>query len=189
MKFWAAMVQLSSSAIGGALGGWFVLLGVKAQFHEQRLSALRALGVEVRGNEKAAVEMIQDRKGLDVFESGKADPGWLKSAIWQSQLPYVAQALDDDALSAVTQAYGSLELVRGMFVYVQPENRPRYCRGGPYEAQLDLIANSFAHARSALEKRERQLRYDKTWSARTRRVTESVKRLFVRASGSINPQL
>jgi hypothetical protein len=53
--------QLFASAIGGAIAGYFVVVGVKLQFRRQSEAALRSLMVEVTSNKEAALSMTQSR--------------------------------------------------------------------------------------------------------------------------------
>jgi len=53
--------QLFASAIGGAIAGYFVVVGVRLQFRRQSEAALRALMVEVTANKEVALEINQNR--------------------------------------------------------------------------------------------------------------------------------
>src|SRR5690242_8709161 len=92
--------QLIASTVGGAVGGSFVLWGVYAQSQRQGKAALRALRVEVDNNQSAAAQMIQALMmgAKERFEPGKADPRWLKHSIWDSQMPYLVQLLNEETL-------------------------------------------------------------------------------------------
>ena len=73
--------QLIASGVGGAIGGSFVLWGVKAQFRRQSDSALGALRVEIDRNVEAAADMTQHHSASGGYLGGHADPGWLKHSI------------------------------------------------------------------------------------------------------------
>ena len=151
MTFGAAIIQLLSAAIAGVLGGWFVLLGVNAQFRRQGEAALKALKVEVDSNLEAATDIVGNKR--DVFEVGKPDPGWLKHGIWDSQLPYVAQILDQPTLLLVSRAYGTLSTVPAMegSAAQRGTSDVRYFRGGWIEISLNEIHVAFSDASQALE--------------------------------------
>jgi hypothetical protein len=63
--------QLIASGVGGAIGGSFVLWGVRAQSDRQSDSALRALMAEVAGNTEAAKAMTQSHS------SAPGPPGFI----------------------------------------------------------------------------------------------------------------
>jgi hypothetical protein len=150
----AFISQLIASGVGGAIGGSFVLWGVKAQFRSQCEAALRALVVEVDGNASAAMEMTQVSSYPPVgrFEQGKADPSWLKNAVWNSQLPYIVKELDEDSLIAVVKAYATLDTVPAMAI---PSTNPqRYIRGGWIDDHLNKIQTAFSGAHRALRLRQ-----------------------------------
>src|SRR5258708_6709661 len=126
--------QLFASAIGGAVGGLFVLLGVNTQFRRQAEAALRALIVEVDSNTRIALQMTEgsaERNKAGAFPQLGPDPGWLKRSVWDSQLPYVVQVLvqDKDTLTLVSDAYGSLDSVSRMFYRFQDQPQGNWVVG------------------------------------------------------------
>jgi hypothetical protein len=158
--------QLFASAIGGAVAGYFVVVGVKLQFRRQGEAALRALMVEVVANKEASLDMTQGRSySPGEYERGHPDPGWLKHSIWDSQLPFVVQILDEGTLVMVRYAYSLLDSVPAMAIGSDPAYASRFARGGWIDDQLNKIQTAFSDADRALEKlRERLGREaDSTW--------------------------
>lgn len=116
MGFWSQLTaSLIASSVGGAIGGSFVIFGVNRQFRHQSEAALRALHVEIDANRAAADQMTQALAAggpKDRFEIGKADPGWFRRSIWDSQLPFFVQLVDREILTLISAAYFTLEAVR-----------------------------------------------------------------------------
>jgi hypothetical protein len=106
--------QLVAAVAGGAVGGYFVLLGVRAQFKSQSRAACRALLVEVRGNYEALAGMTERLATGGDWETGKPNPGWLSHSVWSSQLPFVAQELDARTAELVIKAYRMLDALPEM---------------------------------------------------------------------------
>jgi hypothetical protein len=157
-----ALVPAAASIIGGLVGGWFVLLGVRSQSRRQSEAAFRALMVEVSNNSEAAADMTRQTSGA--FAPGHPDPGWLKHSIWDSQLPYVVPLFDEGTLIMVRLAYSLLDAVPAMEF---PENaqRPslsRYVRGGWIDAHLVKVRIAFSDADQAL-KNLRKRRAETRW--------------------------
>lgn len=144
--------QLFASAIGGLVAGYFVVVGVKLQFRRQSEAALRALMIEVGLNAAFAGQMVADRSNPknQGFLPGHPDPGWLKKATWNSQLPYVVQLLDEETLNKVVTAYLLLEPLPQM-----AQASERRMVGFPsyswIDTQLQVIHQRFTEAKGALE--------------------------------------
>jgi len=158
--------QLFASAIGGAIAGYFVVVGVNLQFRHQSRAALRALMLEVSENEEAALDMTQSAPyTAGNFELGRADPGWLKRSIWDSQLPLIIQLLDDDTLKIVGRAYSLLEAVPAMVKDNVKPGASHFYRGGWVDTQLVRIQTAFSEADKALENLQNQLvqEADRVW--------------------------
>jgi hypothetical protein len=145
MRIVAAVISLLS----GALGGSFVLIGVRFQSWRQSEAACRALLIEVRGNSKALSEMrVRIAQGQG-WEPGKANPGWLGRSVWDSQLPFIVQLLSTETLEKVIGAYGTLEAL--------PEARQTnvavgvpYQKGGWIDQHVLRMDKAFMHAEAAL---------------------------------------
>jgi len=119
MTILSALIGVFGSVVGGFVAGVFVVVGVWMQFARQSEAAIRALKVEVSANVDAAKEMAPNVNGgltPDAFHEGSPDPGWLKRAVWDSQLPAIVQALDQPTLMLVSRAYATLEAVPAMRV-------------------------------------------------------------------------
>jgi hypothetical protein len=148
--------QLIASAVGGGVGGSFVLWGLNVQFRRQSEAALRAVVVEVNGNVKAALQMFENRG--KAYPAGHANPGWLKHSIWDSQLTYLVQLLDQPTLTKMVHAYGTLEVVPSMRVMtVTGVAREIYDSGGWVDTKLDEIRFAFLDAQQALEDFQRRI--------------------------------
>ena len=175
--------QLIASGVGGAIGGSFVLWGVKAQFRSQCEATLRALVVEVDGNASAALEMTQARSyapPLGHFEQGHADPSWLKRSVWNSQLPYIVQELDESSLIAVVKAYATLDTVPAMAV--PSTNPPKYIRGGWIDDHLNKIQTAFSEAQRALRLRQERAASER-WVDRARGSLDALRKRVRRELG------
>lgn len=174
--------QLFASAIGGAVGGSFVLLGVNTQFRRQAEAALRALIVEVDSNAKIALEMTQgsaERQKAGAFPQWGPDPGWLKRSVWDSQLPYVVQVLDQDTLTLVSDAYGSLDPVSRMFYRFPDQPQGNWAVGVPVESSLNRIEASFRAASKALHSLQ-EIFDSQRWTTRARTIFETAKQKLLR---------
>jgi hypothetical protein len=163
------MLAALFGVIGSVVGGSFVLVALVWQFRRQNRAALQALMIEVENNAEIAEQMIADR-GTGRFPDGRPDPGWLKHAIWDSQLPFLVQILDKLTITAVVEAYGTLEPIPRMLVQVEvpigiPIQQPHYNRGGWIEAQIDRIHTSFHAAEGALRDLENQM-MSESWEHR-----------------------
>jgi hypothetical protein len=154
--------QLIASTLGGAVGGSFVLLGVHAQSQRQSEAALRALRVEVGSNESVAKQMIQAwAMGIkDRFEHGKADPGWLKRSIWDSQLPFFVPLLNEETLKGMIEAYATLEAVPHMLWKPNAHEPARYARGGWVDDHIGRIQNAFRTAGQNMDRLQTGLCYN-----------------------------
>jgi hypothetical protein len=152
MTVGAAFIQLLSAAIAGGLGGWFVLLGVNAQFRRQSEAALRALFIEVEGNASVAAQMVGAIANGTAFEAGKPNPSWLRRGIWDSQLPLLSQILDHEALRVATLAYSSLEVVRQMPrpALSGAASAEVYSHGGWIDIEIVKIRDAFKSAENCL---------------------------------------
>lgn len=158
--------------IGSVVGGSFVLVALVWQFRRQNRAALQALMIEVENNAEIAEQMIADR-GTGRFPDGRPDPGWLKHAIWDSQLPFLVQILDKLTVTAVVEAYGTLEPIPRMLVQGGVPI-PHYSRGGWIEAQIDRIYTSFHAAEGALRDLENQMTSE-SWKHRCRLSLEKMR--------------
>jgi hypothetical protein len=174
--------QLIASGVGGAIGGSFVLWGVKAQFRSQCEAAIRALVVEVDGNASAAMEMTQARSYPPPgrFEQGHADPGWLKHAVWDSQLPHIVKDLDEGALIAVVKAYATLDTVPAMAL--PSTNPPKYIRGGWIDDHLIKIQTAFSEAQRALRLHQERATSER-WVDRARSSLDDLRKRIHRELG------
>ena len=132
-----------------------MLRATKMQFDRQSESACRALKLEVEANVEAISEMIQDRN--NGFPFGHADPGWLKHAIWDFQLPYIVQTLDPLTLADLQSAYSTLEAVPTMRTQTEQGVDIGYMRGGWVEAHLDKMRAEFDQAENSLRDRLNQI--------------------------------
>jgi hypothetical protein len=151
MTVGAALIQLLSAAIAGGLGGWFVLLGVNAQFRRQSEAALRALFIEVEGNASVATQMVGAIANGTASEAGKPNPGWLRRGIWDSQLPLLSQILDHEALRNATLAYSALEVVR-QIPLTGASSGEVYAHGGWIDIEIVKIRDAFEKAKGCLGK-------------------------------------
>jgi hypothetical protein len=143
--------QLVASGVGGAIGGSFVLWGVKVQSERQSEAALRAVMVEVTANKEAATEMNRSRTPTGDFVKGKPDPGWLKHSIWDSQLALVVHRFDEGTLTVVRYAYSLLESVPAMVSERRAPGDPLYSHSGWIDETLVKIKEAFDDADRALE--------------------------------------
>jgi hypothetical protein len=149
--------QLFASAIGGAIAGYLVLVGVNLQFRRQSEAALRALKAEVAANKEAAIEMNRNRTPSGDFKAGHPHPGWLKHSIWDSQLTSFVQLLDAEALIVVRRAYSLLDSVPAMFNERRGPGDPRFSVGGWIDGELVKIETAFCRADQTLENRQERL--------------------------------
>ena len=145
------LAQLVASSVGGAIGGSFVLWGVNAQFRSQSRAACRALLVETKSNSKAAKAMAMKPENVP-WKEGEPNPGWLKSSVWTSQLPYIVQILDQPTLEAVVSAYGTLDVVPEMAIRNMVSPGPSYAYGGWIEKHVRQITIAFDAAEKALDR-------------------------------------
>jgi hypothetical protein len=149
--FMSFLSQLIASAVGGAVGGSFVIWGVKAQFRSQSRAACRALLVETKGNAKASKAMV-GRPENSPWKEGGPNPGWLKSSVWTSQLPYIVQSLvDQRTLETVVEAYGTLDVVPEMVIRNMVSPGPAYSHGGWIDRHIWKIMQTFNAAENALD--------------------------------------
>jgi hypothetical protein len=147
--------QVAAAAIGGIVGGLFVLIAVEMQFRRQNKAALRALTSEVTGNKEIAADIMAYLPfNPDTFEPGHADPGWFKHSIWDSQLPYAVQVLDEPTLLIVRHAYGLLDAIPGMLIprggLYHPPGTSEYARKQWIDDHLKKISIAFQDADQAL---------------------------------------
>lgn len=149
--------QLFASAIGGAIAGYCVVVGVKLQFRRQSEAALRALKVEVAANKEAAFEMNRNRTPSGDFKAGHPHPGWLKHSIWDAQLTSFVQLLDAETLIGVRQAYSLLESVPAMFNETRGAGEPRFNYAGWIDGELVKIETAFSRADQALTNLQERL--------------------------------
>jgi hypothetical protein len=163
-----ALVQIVASAVGGLIAGWFVVVGVRLQFRRQSEAALRALIIEADTNAKIALQMVRatdERNKANGFPQLGPDPGWLKRAVWDSQLPFVVQVLDQNALALVSEAYGSLETVSGMLYKFPDQPQAKWVIGPSVDSILSRIESSFHLAGQALRSQLETLN-SKRWTVR-----------------------
>lgn len=152
------------SVIGGIVGGLFVLAAVKFQSRRQGEAALSAVAAEVLSNKEAAIYMTQNRQPGTAFQPGSPDPGWLKHSIWDSQLPYVVQVLDEGTLLNVRYAYSFLDAVPGMInPNPPPAQRSRYAYGGWIDKHLNKVRDAFMDADKALDNFRERLASETRW--------------------------
>jgi hypothetical protein len=83
------------------------------QSQRQSEAACRALLVEVRSNVSATTEMTRRQPGTD-WPAGQPNPSWLSRSVFDVQLPYIVQRLDQSVLEYVVQAYGTIDAVSDM---------------------------------------------------------------------------
>ncbi len=140
--------QLVTSAVGGAIGGSFVVIGVYLQFNRQSEAACRALLLEVRANYEALAEMT--KLSMTGWVAGKANPGWLNHSIWDTQVAYVAKLLDPRTLKLVVQAYATLDAVPDMRMEVARGSGPPYSYGGWIIDHISRAHEAFRQARDYL---------------------------------------
>jgi hypothetical protein len=150
MTIGAALIQLLSAAIAGGLGGWFVLLGVNAQFRRQSEAACRALLQEVGANCDALIEMMKVPRGQG-WPEGTANPGWLHHSVWDAQVHYVVQLLDPWTLALVVRAYAMLDSVPEMRILNFTGTGIPYDHSGWIHGHLYRAREAFAPARDYLE--------------------------------------
>jgi hypothetical protein len=148
VSFGASIVQLLSAAIGGFIGGSFVLVGVLFQFRRQSEAACRALLLEVRGNVKALAQMMPLLGSGWVV--GKANPGWLNRSIWDRQLPYIVQLLDAQTAAALVEAYGTLDAIPEMRQANFAGAGVPYVHGGWITTHIDRACTKFQATEDAL---------------------------------------
>lgn len=146
LKFFS---QLIVAVTGGAVGGYFVLLGVRAQFKSQSMAACRALLVEVKGNYEALAGMTERLATGADWESGKPHPGWLSHSVWSNQLPFVAQELDARTAELVIKAYRMLDALPEMRLRNQTATIP-YQHGGWISLHLMNAHEAFRQANDHL---------------------------------------
>jgi hypothetical protein len=135
--------------VGGLVAGYFVVIGVYAQFRRQSQSACRALLVEMRTNVEALEEMAA-RKADTPWEQGKANPGWLQRSVWDAQLPFLVQVLNQNTLDRVVRAYGTLDAIPEMALKNAAGPGPAYAYGGWIEVSIRKIQDAFPPAEAAL---------------------------------------
>ena len=160
----------ATSITRSAIGGSFVLLGVNSQFRRQSESALRALRVEIDANRLAADLMTQAWAAggpKEWFEAGKADPSWLRRSIWDSQLPFFVQLVDQETLARLSEAYSTLEAVPGMLANNPNAAHRQYIRGGWIDAHIVKIGGAFLTAQQHLD-RVQTRRNSERWFVRLR---------------------
>lgn len=141
--------QLIVAVAGGGVGGYFVLLGVRAQFKSQSKAACRALLAEVRGNYEALSGMTEKLAVGSAWEAGKPNPGWLSHSVWISQLPFVVQELDARTAETVIKAYRMLDALPEMRLNNQTFPVP-YQSGGWISAHLMNAHEAFRQANDRL---------------------------------------
>ena len=151
--------QLIASTLGGAVGGSFVLWGVYAQSQRQSEAALRALRVEISSNESVADQMNQAwAMGIrDRFEHGKANPGWLKRSIWDSQLPFFVPLLNEQTLKSLIEAYATLEAVPQMLWKPNAHEPAQYARAGWVNDHIGRIQGAFRTAGQDMDRLQTRL--------------------------------
>jgi hypothetical protein len=171
--------------IGAVIGGLFVVWAVQLQFKRQSEAACRALKVEIEGNLEAISQMIGDRPALQ-YPDGHADPGWLKRGTWDSQLPYLAQALDPLTLTDLQLAYSALEPLPRMRLQRRSEGDEvvRYARGGWIETHLDTMKALFEQAENSLRDRLNQIESEH-WDYRARLYASRGRDVFQRAKAKV----
>jgi len=149
VSFGKAVVQLASAAIGGGIGGSFVVVGVNLQFRRQSEAACRALLLEVQSNYEALAEMIKVPSG-DPWPNGKAHPGWLHRSVWDTQLSYVVPLLDRRTLELVVRAYATLDSIPDMKLANVAHPGVPYAHGGWINERISTAYEAFRPARDYL---------------------------------------
>jgi hypothetical protein len=173
--------QLFASAIGGAIAGFFVVVGVWLQFRRQSEAALRALSVEVDSNAKIALEMLKgtsQRNQAGAFPQLGPDPGWLRRSVWDSQLPYVVQVLAPDTMALVSDAYGSLDAVPRMFYRYPDQPQGTWSVGGSVDNSIRQIESTFRQTAEALRVLGETIE-SRRWSTRANVIFEAAKAKFL----------
>jgi hypothetical protein len=166
----SALIQSVASVISGLVAGGFVVVGVEMQFRRQNKAALRALMSEVADNKEAAADIMVHSLATTTFAPGHADPGWFKHSIWDSQLPYAVQALDEATLLMVRHAYALLDAVPGMLIpqgVYHPPGTSRYARGAWIDEHLKKISIAFQDADQALENLRKRYGIKALWQRAT----------------------
>ena len=141
--------QLITSAIGGAIGGSFVVIGVNMQFRRQSEAACRALLIEVRANYDALAEMIK-RPSNSEWAAGQPNPGWLSRSVWDAQLQNIVQLLDSRILEFVARAYATLDPIPEMRMTNFAGYGIPYAHGGWIDQQILRAYEAFRPARDYL---------------------------------------
>lgn len=132
--------------------------------------------VEVDANVTVAKEIVghqATREKMGAFEAGHPDPSWLRCGVWDSQLPYLVQILDQPTLTKVADAYGALEAVPTMRV-MRTVIGTDFAVGGWIEAHLWKIMQSFCAAQGALQDAEQKVR-SRRWMNRLRTAPKHLK--------------
>src|SRR6516225_9079155 len=163
-----AVLGVFGGVVAALIGGGFVLKAVRLQFRQQSEAALRALIIEADDNAKIALQMVQatdDRNKADCFPQLGPDPGWLRRAVWDSQLALVLQVLDQETLASVSEAYGSLETVSGMTYRYPDQPKAIWIIGPGVDSCLIRIESSFRSAAIALHSQLETLN-SKRWRVR-----------------------
>jgi hypothetical protein len=138
-----------ASALGGFVGGSFVLLGVRLQFRHQSEAALRALAIEVDSNATIALQMTEktsERNQASGFPLLGPDPGSFRRSVWDSQLPFVVQILDQKTLALRLTVHWIR--YRGCVPLGKPF--PEWMIGPGVDSILSRIESSFRSAAEAL---------------------------------------
>jgi len=107
--------------------------------------------VETKSNSKAAKAMAMKPENSP-WKEGEPNPGWLKSSVWTSQLPYLVQMLDQLTLEAVVTAYGTLDVVPEMAIRNMSSPGPAYSYGGWIDKHVRQIMIAFDAAEKALDR-------------------------------------
>ena len=108
----------------------------------------------------------------DRFELRKADPSWLKHTIWNAQMPFFVQLLDDETLRKLVQAYSTLEAVPQMLWRPGPDHDPVYVRGGWIDSHIAKIQSAFLTAGQHMDRLQAEVSLlsrlkARLWVART----------------------
>jgi hypothetical protein len=110
-------------------------LGERACCHQQRYVGQARLG------------RFPQKGRATAFAPGHAHPGWFKHSIWDSQLPYVVQVLDEATLLIVRYAYGRVDSERR----VSFTRKIRVCASRVDRRPSEKDLGSFPRRRSGLE--------------------------------------
>lgn len=128
--------------------------------------------VEIKSNSKVAKAMSM-KPDNSPWKEGEPNPGWLKSSVWTSQLPYIVQMLDQPTLEALVTAYGTLDVVPEMALKNMGSPGPAYSYGGWIDKHVRQIMIAFDAAEKALDRLIVKLK--SPWYERARTILRRIK--------------